>query len=231
MSTFLELCNRLHLETGEGGTDLTTTLSQTGYKRRVVNHIKNSWLEIQAMRTSWRFMRMPALPTVTSGNNTIDADAWVLANLSTNIDFIHKETFSIYLTADGISDESRLQYIKWENWKDYFGITYNDGVTDRPTHVTIDPDTNNIVIGPAANDSYTLHFEFKKTAQEFSADADEPNIAEEIQPIIVWKALEDYGWSEESQAAISKGSMKYKYFKAMLERRELSEISICGTLA
>lgn len=231
MTTYLQLCNDLHEETGESGADLTTVSGLSGYRKKLTSHIKKAWEEIQTLHTDWRFLRMPALPTISASDASVDADSWVNTNLSTNIDYIHKDTFSIYLTATGISDESPLTYVPWEQWKERFGITYGDGAENRPTHITIDPDTGDLVFGPTSDGNYTIHFEFNRIPQVLSSDSDEPNIIDALTPIIVWRALERYGWSEESQAAISKGSMWYRRYLSRLEHRELPVITMGPPLA
>lgn len=231
MSTYLELCNLLHTETGESGGDLTAVADLSGYERRIAKYVADAWEDIQLLHTEWRFLRMSALPTVTVGATSLDADAWVYANLSTYIDIIHTETFSIYLTATGITDESKLIYVPWEQWKERFGITYADGETGRPKYVTIDPDTDVLILGPIPDSSYTVSFEFKKTPQRFSSNSDTPNILDALHPVIYWRALEAYGLAEESDAARYRGRRQYKHFLRLLKNRELPPITIGGPLA
>jgi len=228
---YLELCNSLHEKTGESGADLTAVTGQSGYNLKIVNFIKNAWIDIQNKHTTWRFLRHEALPTITDTNNTIDADAWTVTNLSLSIDEYHKGTFSIYLTATGISDESNLTYVPWESWKKYFGISYDDGVTNRPTHITIDPDTDDLIVGPTADGSYTVSFAFNAAPVTLAADSDTPNIVSSLHEIIVWRALERYGNREESKWDVAEAKREYKSFIRRLEKRELPESTIGGPLA
>lgn len=228
---YLELCNALHEKTGESGADLTAVTGQSGYYKKITNYVKDAWVDIQSKHTTWRFLRHEALPTIAASNNTIDADAWTVANLSLSIDGYHKNTFSIYVTATGISDETELTYVPWERWKEYFGISYDDGTEGRPTHITIDPDTDDLIVGSTTDDAYTVSFAFNAIPTTLAADGDTPNIVSSLHMIIVWTALERYGNREESKWDAAEGKKEAKRFMSRLEKRELPESTIGGPLA
>lgn len=44
---FLQLCNRLHSEMNDSGTGLTAVINQTGRYAKIVNAIREAWLDIQ----------------------------------------------------------------------------------------------------------------------------------------------------------------------------------------
>ena len=228
---YLQICNDLHEKTGESGADLTTVSNLSGYQKRIANLVKDAWEEIQSLHTTWRFMRHEALPTIAADAQVIDADDWVCANLSLNIDSYHKNTFSIYLTATGISDETTLTYVPWERWKEYFGIQFDDGATNRPTHITIDPSDDTLLVGPVSNGAYTVSFAFNQVPVVFSSNSQEPNIVKSLHKIIVWRALEMYGYHEESKHDIARGHKNYMKFLRRLQKRELPEITVGEPLA
>lgn len=228
---YLELCNSLHEKTGESGVDLTVVSGLSGYQKKIANYIKNAWIEIQTLHTTWRFMRHEALPTIAATAETVDANDWVEANLDISIDEYHKDTFSIYLTATGISDETRLTYVPWERWKDYFGIQYDDGTAGRPTHVTIDPSDDTLKFGPVSDGAYTISFDFNQSPIKLISNADTPNIAASLHEIIVWRALEMYGHREESKWDAEEGRRNYGRLLRRLENRELPEVTIGEPLA
>ena len=228
---YLELCNSLHEKTGESGADLTAVTGLSGYQKKIASYIKRSWTEIQTLHTEWRFLRLEALPTVAINIENIDADDWCIANLNANIDEYSKDTFSIYLTATGVSDETNLIYVPFEKWKSYFGTQFDDGTVGRPTHVTIKPDDDTLQIGPTADAAYTLSFEFLKSADVLTNTSDVPCISSALHEIIVWRALEMYGYREESKYDIEEGHKNYIRLLRRLENRELPELSIGPPLA
>lgn len=44
---FLQLCNRLHSEMNDSGTGLTTVVNQTGRYLKIVNAVREAWMDIQ----------------------------------------------------------------------------------------------------------------------------------------------------------------------------------------
>jgi hypothetical protein len=62
---FLQIVNRVRQNCGVASADLTTVLSQSGENQRIINWVNESWLDIQAMRQDWLWMRKDfAFPTV-----------------------------------------------------------------------------------------------------------------------------------------------------------------------
>lgn len=62
---FLQLCNRVRQDCGISGSDLTTVTSQTGEFLRITNWVNEAWMDVQAMRTDWMWMRKSiTFPTV-----------------------------------------------------------------------------------------------------------------------------------------------------------------------
>ena len=61
----LQLVNRLKLEAGVSGNDLTSTIAQTGESARLVTWIDSAWYDIQGQHEDWQWMRKTAtFPTV-----------------------------------------------------------------------------------------------------------------------------------------------------------------------
>lgn len=63
--TFLEIVNRVRQNCGISGADLSTVTGATGESLRLINWVNESWLDIQAMKPNWHWMRRSAaFPTV-----------------------------------------------------------------------------------------------------------------------------------------------------------------------
>jgi hypothetical protein len=57
---FLSLANALRQECGISASDLTTVTGQTGEAKRCVDWINRAWMDLQAMRQDWLWMRSTA---------------------------------------------------------------------------------------------------------------------------------------------------------------------------
>ena len=62
---FLQIVNRVRQNVGLSGADLTTVTGLTGESARLANWVNESWLDMQAMRRDWQWLRNSiAFPTV-----------------------------------------------------------------------------------------------------------------------------------------------------------------------
>jgi hypothetical protein len=62
---FLQIVNRVRQNVGVSGADLTTVTGLTGESARIANWVNESWLDMQAMRQDWQWLRNAiAFPTV-----------------------------------------------------------------------------------------------------------------------------------------------------------------------
>lgn len=62
---FLQITNRVRQNCGIASADLLTVIGQSGENQRIINWVNESWLDIQAMRQDWLWLRKDfAFPTV-----------------------------------------------------------------------------------------------------------------------------------------------------------------------
>ena len=62
---YLQLCNRLRTNVGIVGVDMTSVTGQTGELQRVTQWVNEAWMDLQAMRQDWMWLRKSvAFPTV-----------------------------------------------------------------------------------------------------------------------------------------------------------------------
>lgn len=93
MSTYLALVNRLKLEAGVSGPDLTTLVGVTGEMQRLASWIAASWTDIQAQREDWKWLRRSTAFPTTRGHvlyTTAECNA-------TNFCLWSRDTFRNYL--------------------------------------------------------------------------------------------------------------------------------------
>lgn len=67
---FLQIVNRMRQDSGITGADLASVTGQSGESQRVINWCNEAWLDLQAMRQDWLWLRKPlAFPTI-AGQST-----------------------------------------------------------------------------------------------------------------------------------------------------------------
>ena len=72
---FLSLCKRLRQEAGYSGSGPSSVTNQAGESKRVVDWINDAWLDIQGMRSDWRFMLEPFSVSLVSGESSVSVSA------------------------------------------------------------------------------------------------------------------------------------------------------------
>jgi hypothetical protein len=210
MSSYLELCQEFRSKAGIAGTGPTTVLAQSGEYLRLVTWIKNAWIKIQNYPRDWKWMwREYSIAGLASTSD------YVL----TDVEKIHEDTFSYYLTATGTSARQKLKYINWKRYTDSYSTVVASEAS--PALVTRKPN-GNLKLWPTPDAAYTIDFEYQKTPQILAANADEPEMPAEYHEAILYLALVDHGGFEEASEVYGFAANQYsQYFKSLLLKQEL----------
>lgn len=238
MSTFLQLCQATSLECGVAGGDTvpSAVTNQTGELDRIVSWVKNAWVEIQNRNNSnWRWMRVGF--TV---NTVADDDSYAYTDCTDALTSIAIARFKrwrftdshdpakIYLTSSGVGTQTWLTYLDWDDFKAIYRIgTQNSGF---PAHISIDPQ-NKLVLGPKPNGIYTVTGDFVRSAQVLAADATEPEMPSDFHNLIVYEAMQRYGYFESAPEVLSRGKELAGPLRRQLELDQLPMMRLRGPMA
>jgi len=227
--TFLELCQAVARESGTmSGTTPSSVVSQTGRQLKVVNWVIDAWRDIQNRRPDWRFLIAEFTGSVISGTGAYTGSGSFalsrFANFLTTRDQRRgDEQMTIYLTSSGVSDEMPLPFMPYPT----FRRLYRRGTqtNDRPLYYSVDY-SNQFVLGPVPNATFTVGGLYRKTPQVLAANADEPECRAAHHITIQWLALArlheaDGAWNA---AAIAKSN--YLQSLAALESAQLDRPEI-----
>jgi hypothetical protein len=229
---FLELCQDVSRESGTigGSSQPSTVVAQTGRLLLIVNWTAKAWLNIQDMRSTWRWMRKSFSGETTAGIANYSAAGWSINSFRNWIINPDESDITIYKTALGVSDESRLQYLDWSVFRRRYKIGAQ--TNNRPIHYTVGPN-NNLHFGPAPDAAYTVQGEYYKAAQNLSANADIPEMPEDFHRLIVWDALILLHGHDEGEFARGNAVQNRLVLLDALERDQLPPIKIglAGPLA
>jgi hypothetical protein len=203
MSTFLELAQETRALSGVGGTGPTSVTTATGIEGRIVNYVKNAWIDIQTHPKKWKWMWGNYLAP-TPGGAPLQTIANTRAYLLTGVKSVRVNSFKSYLTATGVSDR---QWMSWQNWQDFEASTgIVQELANRPLQVSRDP-AGQIHVFPKPNDIYSIEFEYFKTAQILALDGDVPDLPSDFHQLIVYEALKRFGKAEDAPEIINFGEM------------------------
>lgn len=223
---FLALAKRLLQEAGIAGTGPSTVVSQVGELKSVVDWVNDAWETLQNEKDDWLWMRtdwtyaMPALQqTLTAAQAGITAfGRW------------WGKTLRCYATSIGVSDEQRIPYLPWDEFRDTYLLGTRPTAT-RPSRFTIKPDQT-IMVGPQNDVAYTFVGEYQKAATRMAVDADTPTgLPSDFHMVLVWDALVLYGTFEAAQESINRGLQFAKPYNFRLGRRQKPAIKFGSALA
>jgi hypothetical protein len=243
MKTFLQQCQGVCREAGLAGGEqaITTVIGQVGQNQRIVNYVIQAWVEIQSLHQqanlNWRWMHSQfTLTTVASQ----DAYAWDDAAIVDEITLAsivkwrnwnikdYDNPPKIYLQSAGEGTEGFITYLDWKDFKYIYRV--GSQPESFPAHVTINPQ-NKIVLGPIPDQVYILTGDYQKGTQIFAADADVPDLPEDFEDVIMYKALIKYALHANAAERLAAGEEGYSEYLGNLEDDQLARIEIGEPLA
>jgi len=232
---YLQITQRTCQEAGLSGTVPTAVTNQTGELKRFVNWAEEAYTDIQNMNPFWRWMRVTfTLNTVASDDTYAYGDCTDSLTSSAITRFDHwmfdncDDPPKAYLQSSGVGGEYWLEVVPWE----WFKSVYKMGTqtTGAPAHITVDPQ-NNIVVGPSPDAVYVITGDYHRSAQVLAADADTPEMPTQFHKLIVYKALEKYGYFESAAEVVARAQKESALLMGQLRMNQLSSPVIYGTLA
>lgn len=218
--TFLELCQRTRELAGISGTGPTAVTNQTGEYLRVVNWVRQSWIDIQNRHAHWDFLRDEF-----TFQTVVGQQAYTLAQMgATDLREVSKtDTARCYLTATGIGDEQYL--VPWWDWH-VFRDTYKYGLQTnaRPVVFSIEPNTKSMHLGSIPDDIYTVTGIYYKRAVSLTAASDVPALPEQYHEIIVYRALSKYAGYEAAPEVKQEALENYSQLLSDLSDDQLPKV-------
>ncbi len=219
--TKLELCQRLRQEAGISGTGPAATTGQTGEMLRVVTWVDDAYRDVQNLHQMWEFLRSDfSFPTVASTQtytraaaNLADLKRWKL------------DSMRVYLTSTGVTDEQRIDFVPWADFRDVYLYAANRSNTGRPVKFTVKPDKS-LMFWPTPDAIYTVVGEYWKLADVLADNSDEPLFDEDFHMVIVWHAIRYYGAFEAAPEKFSFGMSEYERLMSQLCTDQLPQMSM-----
>jgi hypothetical protein len=223
---FLQICQRAAQEAGVSRSTAgpVSVLSQTGELAKIVDWVLTTYQDVQDKHTTWNFLRFDFTYPTIAATSTYLPSAVSLTELAN----WEQEDVRAYLTATGVSDESRLKKRTWDYLR---GVRLIGTVqTGKPCEFAIRPDKS-MVLWPTPGDIYTVKGEYWKRAQTMTANADEPIIPAQFHMILVWGAVRYYAGDQGAAELFALADQNYNRLMKKLEKDELPKHTLGWSLA
>lgn len=200
MSTFLELVQDLHRESGATGNPPTTVVAASGENRRLVNWVRQADNFIQDQFFNWKFLWKRYSQSTGASVATLAAP--------TDLKYWDLDTFKV----DGdLTPAVEYEEIKSEVLDDSTGL---------PARVIIMPD-NSLLFEPIPDQAYSVSADYYKVPATLTANSDVSAIPPAFHEAILGRALMLYGNYENAAEAKDQGNEIYGPALARLESHQL----------
>jgi hypothetical protein len=201
---FLQLCGAVYLEGGISG-EITSTQNQNGEAKRVVNWVRNAYLEIlNDQGLVWKPIHKTVVVQLTRGQGTY---TFADLNLPQGVQW-DTHNMRVAINAD-LSDETFVIHMDFRQFRDYWLFSTRRAVISRPLNVSVDNDTN-LRIAPLPDGDYWLNMQYQTMPQTFQDDTDISVLPERYDNAIMWRALRHYGLFEAAPEVVARADMAYK---------------------
>lgn len=212
MSTLLELVQRLWVESGRLGAGPTTVANALGDQARAVNRIRDAWRELQQEPRNWRWMResVTAALTVDDGQYT-PTDLGIAANF----DSFWPEGMHYAPEVLDADDNvlARLDWMPYDQFRRGFMAVQSSGT---PMVWSVAPG-GDLLIAPAPSEAgMQIRIDYKHAIQDLTLNDDTPDMPAKHHLLLVWMALEQFGYADENGAEKLRASMNVKREHALL---------------
>lgn len=198
MSTFLEIVNLARSEAGLAGADLVTLQSGlTLESQRFKTWVQREWIALQTRHEAWQFKRLSReFDTVANQASYTAQQAKATDDgLVTGVSILGNwkcDSFRISTAGASYADETIFLYMPWDNYRNLYQYGPTRAERSKPVVFSVDPQKN-LWCGNVPNGAYTVSYEFYRTPQTLSADADVPIMPARFHDLLAYRALRAYG--------------------------------------
>lgn len=227
MSTFLQLCRRVHryARIGEDapGTAPETVAGQDGVLAEIVGWVQDAYEDIQLDQEAWRFREAIGEVPVVMGSRDVDV-ATTLADFDT-LRMATADACARYILVDtGSANLQMVWFVEWEQWRG--GMYDRSGATGTPSRFTVLPN-GKLRLYPTPDADVSLQLTYQRVVQELAEDGDVPILPEGHHTAIVWRALMYYvDTRDKTQEPYQKWERRRKQAMRRLYRDQLPEMSL-----
>lgn len=219
--TYLELVKKLADETGTFEADEITgvTAPVISHERKLVDWVKQAWIEIQNESRDWLFMRDTVTLNVLDGVQEYDLTA------IPRYEHLIPYTAGICTRYIVLDDKYRVRFIRYERWRGWRDMDRLIDRERRPRFYTVTPD-DTLVLDSIPTESGELRFDIHLLPQELAVNADIPELPGRFHRMIVYHAIINYSGEDEAAFQMQRAIRQYDGMLAQLRRDQIPELKV-----
>jgi hypothetical protein len=229
---FLEIVQKLHQKCGGAGTAPSTVVAQTGESKDFVDWASEAIGLIETLEANWMWMRKAFSFQTTAGKAFYLPNATAGETGLTDLAKYHDmDSWRIYLTATGRSDEGWLVSWDYQSWRDHYDFGIQATQQERPQVYAIRDNDRAVMLGGLPNDIYTVTGEYQRVPQTFTLDADTPGMPTRFHMMAVYRGMMLYGKYENAPEVYADGEEEFNKLLAALKIDQLQPAALGEPLA
>lgn len=205
---YLEICQKTRQRAGMAGAGPSSVSGQSGEMARVVDWVRQAWLDMQATRTDWQPLWRELEVTVPAGDTIVSMPP-ALSHL-----------LGERLSVDGRS----LSFFQWRD------MPRQTVEAMAPVAATMRPD-GRLQVYPASPNDVVIRGEYYERPQVLVSDSDEPWLPEHLQDGIIHQAIVYYGIYEDAPELYQTAQAKAQQYLQRMCNEMLPASELGGPLA
>lgn len=241
---FLQLAQRAAIECGVASSQaiqvaLPTVVGTTGSLGRIVLWVNDAWSDIQMAHDDWTWMRSSNI--LGNGVAFLTVAGQASYPLGTGIGTVgvavdafgkwDRETFRNFTTTVGFRDETPMDEIDFDVWRNGYMLGAMRSVQTRPVAIAVGPDQS-LNLGPPPNSQYTITGDYFVAPTEMVADSDVPvGLPTRFHMLIVYQAMLKYAGYESAPEVFARATSENDTMYSQLLSVRAPRIGFGGALA
>lgn len=235
---FLELCQRGATECGVSGT-ISTVAGNSGSQARIVNWIGDAWNDLQIKYDDWEWMRSSnilgsgvSFATVAGQfSYPLGTGAGTVGVAADSFGKWDEYSFRVQTTTVGVQDETFLDNILYDQWRNSYMLGAMRAVQTRPVAIAVGPDRS-LNLGPPPNALYTVTGDYWVAPSAMEDDDDVPTgLPPQFHMLIVYGCMKKYAYYESAPEVLASADMQHKPMMDLLEKNRGAVMGWGGALA
>jgi hypothetical protein len=241
---FLQICQRTATECGVASGQAITAampsvISQVGSLARVINWVGDAWQDIQQAHEDWTWMRSSNILGLGLSFQTVDGQASYPLGVGAGTVGIaveafgkwDRDAFRVETTTDSFHDETFLDEIPFDKWRNGYMYGAMRLVKTRPVAIAVGPDRS-LNLGPPPNGNYTVTGDYFVAPTAMVANDDLPiGLPTRFHMLIVYIAMQKYAGYESAPEVFQRGAKEERKMYANLLAARAPRLHFGATLA
>lgn len=205
---FLQLAQAVKRESGLSGGGPVSVVTATGDDARFFQWVNWAHRDICLMHETWLFRRGSALgeATVMAMPHDLAAPGFGLTDFGSWKPQNPEYRPSAWRVSDGQRLEQHLSYLPWDEFRARFVMGAHEAGPVK--FWTTDP-AGQLMVAPTPDSAHMVRADYIKDVVDMTADADQPMLPTRFQPLIVWRALTEYGGFDAAGEVMQRAERNY----------------------